>query len=96
MFLFVLARLRVFMAEDEVKLDEHDNIQIRSILESDRGSNLCAWTSEVRTKHDDPGSVVREFLSASLEAVLKEFEVATATVATLLVLDLILNDKWLV
>jgi hypothetical protein len=95
-FLFVLARLRAFMAEDKMKLDEHDKIQIRSILRRDRGTNLCAWTSEVRTKHDNPGSVVREFLSTSLEAILKEFEVATATVATLLVLDFILNDKRLV
>ena len=58
--------------------------------------NLCARASEVRTEHDDPGSLVRELLSTSLEAVLEQFEVSTTTVATLLIFDFILNDEWLV
>ena len=59
-------------------------------------TNLCAWASEVRTEHDDPGCLVRKFLSTSLETVLEQFEVSTAAVATLLVFNLILNDEWLV
>jgi hypothetical protein len=59
-------------------------------------TNLCSRTSEVRTKHNNPGGLVREFLSACLEAILEEFEVTTAAVATLLVFDLVLDDKRLV
>jgi hypothetical protein len=59
-------------------------------------TNLCARTSEVRTKHDNPGRLVIEFLSARLEAILKQFDVSTATIAALLVFNLILNDKGLV
>jgi hypothetical protein len=58
--------------------------------------NLCARASQVGTEHDNPGSVVRKFLSTGLEAILEQFEVSTATVATLLVFDLILNDERLV
>jgi hypothetical protein len=57
--------------------------------------NLCAWASEVRTEHDNPGSLVRKFLSTGLEAILEQFQVSTAAVATLLVFNLILNDEWL-
>lgn len=58
-------------------------------------TNLCARASEVRAKHNNPGSVVRKFFSTSLEAILEQFEVSTAAVATLLVFNLILNDEWL-
>ncbi len=59
-------------------------------------TNLCARTSEVRTKHDNPGRLVIEFLSTRLEAILKQFDVSTTTIAALLVFNLILNDKGLV
>jgi hypothetical protein len=62
----------------------------------ERETNLCARTSEVRTEHDDPGSIVRELLSTSLEAILEQFEVSATAIATFLVFDLILNDEWLV
>ena len=61
-----------------------------------RETNLCARTSEVRTKHDDPGSLVRELFSTSLEAILEQFDVSATAVATFLVFDLILNDERLV
>ena len=62
----------------------------------ERETNLCARASEVRAEHDDPGSVVRELLSTSLEAILEQFKVSTTAVATLLVFDFILNDERLV
>jgi hypothetical protein len=61
-----------------------------------RETNLCARASEVRTEHDNPGSLIREFFSTSLEAILEQFEVSTTAVATLLVFNLVLNDERLV
>jgi len=59
-------------------------------------TNLCARASEIRTKHDDPRSLVREFLSTGLEAIFEQLKVSTTAVATLLVFYLILNDERLV
>jgi hypothetical protein len=59
-------------------------------------TNLRAWASKVRTKHYNPRSLVVKVLPASLETILEQFDVSATTVATLLVLDLILNDKGLV
>jgi hypothetical protein len=59
-------------------------------------TNLCTRASEVRTEHDDPGSIVRELLSTGLETILEQFEVSTTAIATLLVFYLILNDERLV
>lgn len=97
MFLFVLAGLRAFMTEDEMELGKGKRHSKKSVVASrqERETNLCARASEVRTEHDDPGSVVRELLSTSLEAILEKFEVSATAVATFLVFDLILNDEWL-
>jgi hypothetical protein len=62
----------------------------------ERETNLCARASEVGAEHDDPGSVVGELLSTSLEAILEQFEVSTTAIATLLIFDLILDDERLV
>ena len=62
----------------------------------ERETNLCARTSEIRTEHDDPRSLVRELFSTSLEAILEQFDVSATAVATFLVFDLILNDERLV
>lgn len=59
-------------------------------------TNLCAWASKVRAKHNNPRSLVVEFLSASLEAILEQFDVSAATIAALLVLNLVLDDEGLV
>lgn len=59
-------------------------------------TNLCAWASKVRTKHNNPRSLVVEFLPARLETILEQFDVSATTIAALLVLNLILNDKGLV
>ena len=95
MFLFILAGLRAFMTEDEMDLGRGNGHSKKSVVPSrqEKESNLCARASEVRTEHDDPGSLVRELLSTSLEAILEQFEVSTTAVATLLVFDLILNDE---
>jgi hypothetical protein len=94
-FLFVLAGLWAFVTEDEMELGKGERHSKKSAVPSrqERETNLCARTSEVRTEHDDPGSLVRKFLSTSLEAILEQFEVSTTAVATLLVFDLILNDE---
>ena len=98
MFLFVLAGLLALMTEDEMELGREKRHSTKSVVLSrqERETNLCAGASEVRTKHDDPGSIIRELLSTSLEAILEQFEVSTTAVATFLVLDLILNDERLV
>ena len=54
---------------------------------------LRARACQVGTEHDRPWSLVRELLSGSLEAIFKQLEVATTAIATLLVLDLILNNQ---
>lgn len=97
MFLFVLAGLRAFMTEDEMELGKGKRHSKKSVVVSrqERETDLCARASEVRAEHDDPGSVVRELLSTSLEAILEKFEVSATAVATFLVFDLILNDEWL-
>jgi hypothetical protein len=97
-FLFVLAGLRAFMTEDEMELGKGKRHSKKSAVPHthERETNLCAWAGKVRTEHDDPGSLVRELLSTSLEAILEQFEVSTTAVATLLVFDLILNDERLV
>ena len=59
-------------------------------------THLVARASQVRTKHDGPGSLVVELLAAGLETILKELDVATTAVAALLVLDLVLDDQRLV
>lgn len=56
---------------------------------------LGARAGQVRTKHDSPRSLVRELLASGLETILEELEVTTTAVATLLVLDLVLNDEGL-
>lgn len=96
MFLFVLAGLRAFMTENEMDLGKGHSDKSVVVRRHDRETNLCARASEVRTEHDDPGSLVRKLLSASLKAILEEFEVSTTAVATFLVFDLILNDEWLI
>lgn len=98
MFLFVLAGLLALMTEDEMELGREKRHSTKSVVPSkqERENNLCAGASEVRTEHDDPGSIIRELLSTSLEAILEQFEVSTTAVATFLVLDLILNDERLV
>jgi len=97
-FLFVLAGLLALMTEDEMELGREKRHSTKSVVPSkqERENNLCAGASEVRTEHDDPGSIIRELLSTSLEAILEQFEVSTTAVATFLVLDLILNDERLV
>ena len=95
MLLFVLARLRVFMTENEMNLGNRHSIK-SGVPSRQVETNLCARASEIGTEHDNPGSLVREFFSASLEAILEQFEVSTATVATLLVFNLVLNDERLV
>jgi hypothetical protein len=55
--------------------------------------HLSARASVVRSEHHNPRGGIREFLPTSLEAILKKFDVTTTTVASLLVLDLILNDE---
>lgn len=98
MFLFVLAGLRAFMTEDEMELGKGKRHSKKSVVPSkqERETNLCARASEVRTEHDDPGSIVRELLSTSLEAIFEQFDVSATAVTTLLVFDLILNDERLV
>jgi hypothetical protein len=93
MLLFVLARLWVLMTEDEMSLDMTQH-KSGSSYKYTKDTNLCAWASEVRTKHDNPGSLVIEFLSASMEAIFEQFDVSAATITAFLVLHLILNDKW--
>ena len=98
MFFFVLAGLRAFMTEDEMELGKGKGHSKKSVVSSrkDGETNLCARASEIRTEHDDPGSIVRELLSTSLEAILEQFEVSATAVATFLVFHLILNDERLV
>jgi hypothetical protein len=48
---------------------------------------------KVGTEHDNPGRLVVELLARGLEAILKELDVTATAVATLLVLDLVLNDE---
>jgi hypothetical protein len=86
------------MTEDEMELGKGKGNSKKSVVPSrqERKTNLCARAREVRTEHDDPGSLVRELLSTSLEAILEQFEVSATAVATLLVFDLILNDERLV
>lgn len=57
---------------------------------------LGTRASKIRAKHDYPGCCVREFLAASLEAILEELDITTTAVTTLLVLDLVLYDEGLV
>jgi len=54
---------------------------------------LGSRASEIRTKHDDPRSLVRELGGARLETVLEKFDVAATAVSALLVLDFVLNDQ---
>lgn len=54
---------------------------------------LGSRASEIRTKHDDPRSLIRELPGARLEAVLKKLDIASTAVSTLLVLDFILHDQ---
>ena len=54
---------------------------------------LGARAGQVGTKHDRPRSLVVELLARSLEAVLEELDVTATAVTTLLVLDLVLDDK---
>ena len=98
MFLFVLAGLGAFMTEDEMELGKGKRHSKKSVVPSrqERETNLCARASEIRTEHDDPGSLVRKLFSTSLEAILEQFEVSATAVATFLVFDLILNDERLV
>jgi len=86
------------MTEDEMELGKGKGHNKKSVVTSrqERETNLGARASEVRTEHDDPGSVVRELLSTSLEAILEQFEVSATAVATFLVFHLILNDERLV
>src|ERR1700722_3451436 len=56
-------------------------------------AHLGSGTGEIRAEHDNPWCVIREFLSASLEAIFEEFEVTAAAHTTFLILDLILNDQ---
>ena len=59
-------------------------------------AHLGSRASEIRTKHDDPRSLIRELGGARLETVLEKLDVSTAAVSTLLVLDFVLNDQRLV
>lgn len=54
-------------------------------------THLGSRTCEIRTEHDDPWGSVREFFSTSLEAIFKELEIATTTVTTFLIFDLVLH-----
>ena len=61
------------MTEDEMELGKGKGRSKKLDVPSwyERETNLCARASEVRTEHDDPGSLVRELLSTSLEAILE-------------------------
>ena len=54
---------------------------------------LGTRAGQVGPEHNCPRSLVRELLAASLEAILEELDVATAAVAAVLVLDLVLDDE---
>ena len=56
---------------------------------------LGAGAGEVRAEHDGPRGVVVKLAASVLEAVLEQLDVATAAVAALLVLDLVLDDQGL-
>ena len=53
------------------------------------GSRTC----QIGAKHNDPRRGVRKLFAAGLKSILKKFEVTTTAIATLLVLDLVLNNK---
>ena len=81
----------VLVTEDEVNLRGGVSIwsdTCKSSLEAHLGSRA----SEIRAEHDDPGGIIGELPGARLEAILKELEVATTTVPTLLVFDFVLNN----
>ena len=59
---------------------------------SDDRTNLGSGTCEIGTEHDDPRSGIRKLFAAALEAIFKEFNVASTTVATFLIFDFILHD----
>jgi hypothetical protein len=62
-------------------------------VQSSLATHLGSGASKIRTKHDDPRSLIREFPGARLETVFKKLDVTTTTVATLLILDFVLNDQ---
>ena len=94
MLLLVFASLWAFVAEDEVNLDNKSQTGLVDCTK--KKTNLCPRASKVRTKHNNPWSLVRKLLAARLEAILEQLDVTTTAIAALLVLDLVLNDKRLV
>ena len=54
---------------------------------------LCAGACKVGTEHNHPWRLVIEVVSTGLETIFKKLDISTTTVATLLVLDFILNDQ---
>lgn len=95
MLLLKLATYWVLVAEDEVDLAT----QVKRIFylnNISRHTHLRARTGQVGAKHDCPWCLVRELLSGGLETILEKLDVATTTVAALLVRDLVLHDKGLV
>lgn len=50
-------------------------------------------TRQIRAKHDDPRCGVGKLFAARLKSILQKFEVTTTAIATLLVLDFVLNNK---
>jgi hypothetical protein len=93
--LFDFTSLWALVSEDEVNLRQDVQFAKRE-MQPHEYTNLGTRTSKIRTKHDNPRGSIREFLSAGLEAILEEFDIATSTVAALLVLNLILHNKRLV
>lgn len=59
-------------------------------------THFGTWAGEIRAKHDHPWCLVAELLATRLEAVFEQLEVATTTIATLLVFNLILYYEGLV
>lgn len=93
--LFVLARDRVFMTENEVQLCHGKHVSELACLAARLENNLVPWAGQVGTKHNHPRSRVREFLPTRLEAILEQLDVTTTAVSALLVLHFILNHEGL-
>ena len=97
MLLLEFAGNGILVTEDKVHLYYDARLDIRPRTPPHAvKTHLGTRARQVRAEHDCPRSLVGELLAARLEAVLKQLDVATAAVAALLVLDLVLHDKRLV
>ena len=92
--MFLLDFVGYWVPVTEDKMDLRREMRLRVEINS-KSPCLRTRASKIWAKHDHPWCFIFKLLAAVLEAVLQKFQITTAAVSTLLILDLVLDDEYL-